>query len=82
MVAMANVYSYMTSAELAALRAGCIEALTTLASRTASSYTLNGRSWTARDIPQLEKMLGNVCAAQAEAAGTSTDTTFVNFTGL
>jgi hypothetical protein len=42
---------------------------------------LNGKSVSRADLNALNNMLGNLQDALTDAAGTSTDTTFVSFTG-
>jgi hypothetical protein len=46
------------------------------------SYSLNGKSVSRADLNALNNMLGNLQDALTNAAGDSTDTTFVSFTGL
>ena len=46
-----------------------------------TSYSLNGKSVSRADLNALNNMLGNLQDALTDAAGTSTDTTFISFNG-
>jgi hypothetical protein len=45
------------------------------------SYSLNGKSVSRADLNALNNMLGNIQDALTDAAGTSTDSTFISFNG-
>ena len=77
---MANAFIGLPLGTLQTLQTAYIDCLTALASN--QSYSLNGRSLTRVNLPDVQDALANINAALALAQGTSTTTSFVSFTGL
>lgn len=75
-----NPFIGLDSATLSSLRTAYVAAITALASN--QSYSLNGRSLTRSNLSEVKETLSQIIAAQADAAGTTTDVTYVSFTGL
>lgn len=76
---MSNPFIGLTAAQLSSLQTAYLDAVTALASN--QSYSLNGRSITRVDLDKVTRTLGQINAAIAVTAGTSAQTTYVNFTG-
>ena len=78
-MAMDNPFLGLDTGTLATLKTETIAAIRACLLNT--SYSLNGKSVSRADLNALNNMLGNLQDALTDAAGTSTDTTFVSFTG-
>lgn len=65
-----NPYTYLTAAELAALRATYLACITAIGEGH-QSYSLNGVSVTRANLSQAEDALGQIGAAQALLNGTA-----------
>ncbi len=76
---MANAFIGLPIGTLTGLQSAYIDCLTALASN--QSYSLNGRSLQRADMGQVQMALANINAAIALAGGTTSQTTFVSFTG-
>ena len=74
-----NPFLGLDTATLAALKTKTIDAIQAVLLN--QSYSLNGKSVSRADLNALNNMLGNLQDALTNAAGDSTDTTFVSFTG-
>lgn len=74
-----NPFLGLDAATLATLKAKTLDAIQAVLLN--QSYSLNGKSVSRADLNALNNMLGNIQDALTDAAGTSTDTTFISFTG-
>jgi hypothetical protein len=77
---MGNAFIGLPLGTLQSLQTAYIDCLTALASN--QSYSLNGRSLTRVNLPDVQQALANINAALALASGTTTTTSYVSFTGL
>lgn len=77
---MSNPFIGLTAAQLSSLQTAYLDCVTALAAN--QSYSLNGRSLTRVDLDKVTRTLGQINAAIAVTTGTSSETTFVSFTGL
>ena len=77
---MGNAFIGLPLGTLQSLQTAYIDCLTALASN--QSYSLNGRSLTRVNLPDVQQALANINSALALASGTTTTTSYVSFTGL
>lgn len=77
---MGNAFIGLPVGTLTSLQTAYIDCLTALASNL--SYSLNGRSLTRANLPDVQNALANINAALALAQGATSTSTFVSFTGL
>jgi hypothetical protein len=75
-----NPFIGLDSATLATLKTAYVSAIVALAKNQA--YSLNGRSLTRSNLPDVKTTLGQIQAAIDNLNGDSTDTVLVSFTGL
>lgn len=80
MAGSSNAFIGLPLATLQTLQTAYVNAIVALASN--QSYTLNGRTLQRADLDKVRATLGEINAAIADAAGTSTTRTLVSFTGL
>lgn len=76
---MSNPFIGLPIGTLTSLQSTYIDCITALASNL--SYTLNGRSITRVDLDKVQGALASINAALALAQGTTSQQTFVSFTG-
>ena len=74
-----NPFYGLDSATLATLKTKTLDAIQAVLLN--QSYSLNGKSVSRADLSQLNQTLGSIVDALNYNSGTSTDTTFVSFTG-
>lgn len=76
---MSNPFIGLPLGTLTGLQSSYIDCLTALASNQA--YSLNGRSLTRVDLDKVQNALANINAAIALAGNTTSQQTYVSFTG-
>jgi len=74
-----NPFLGLDTATLSALKTKTIDAIQAVLLN--QSYTVNGKSVSRADLDALNNMLGNLQDALTNAAGDSTDITFISSTG-
>lgn len=79
-MAQQNPFEGLTTAQLQSLQSKYLAALEALAVNQA--YSLNGRSLTRANLPEVRDTLGMINSALAVAQGTTARVTRVNFTGF
>ena len=80
MAGSSDAFIGLPLATLQSLQSSYVAAIVALA--TSQSYSLNGRTLQRADLDKVKATLGEINAAIADAAGTSTNSTLVSFTGL
>lgn len=76
---MSNPFIGLTTGQLSSLQSTYLDAVTALAAN--QSYSLNGRSLTRANLPDVTRTLGQINAALSIASGDTTHATYVSFTG-
>lgn len=79
MATTSNPFLGLDAATLSTLKSKVLDAISAVLLN--QSYSLNGKSVTRANLPDLNAMLGQVQAALDYANGTTTTNTFVSFNG-